>query len=321
MPKILPLKILYPKIASPFSLSQIYAVISTIVGHPVSGKQATKEALASVLSIWRARVGLLTKNGWEETTGNREDHLSYVLNCMPVCCDIGLKEGGKSFNLRHCNLANICPWCWSRRVGNSWQQIERVLFPQLADTYLYPEDDGWSMFRQRLAQPCTKYDLVVRSETYSHAVYEHVLHDPQFYSIRRAGLKMSFTQFIDTRIDRWRARKMMRQFEASGAIEVMSLSGDKQGTHPTMRFRQLLLYPAGAQIPEAVYGDPSRSGLGRIQVRRIEQPTPMDAVKALASVQRYPTYLLRSRDLNQVVDLYNAMCRRRNVAAFGEFLR
>ena len=71
----------------------------------------------SVLAAWHKRVPWLERAG-SVFVGS---HSSRLLMCPPSCVTFKPR-------LRSCGYSGLCPFCWSRRVGETWDRLYAVLF-------------------------------------------------------------------------------------------------------------------------------------------------------------------------------------------------
>lgn len=71
----------------------------------------------SVLAAWHKRVPWLADGGSVFVS----THSERMLMCPPSCVTVKPR-------LRSCGYCGLCPFCWSRRVGESWDRLRPVLF-------------------------------------------------------------------------------------------------------------------------------------------------------------------------------------------------
>ena len=80
------------------------------------------ERTMEILHLWRNRITRLRGAGWADVSGPKAQ---WLRNCPPTHVDRDEKR-----QLRACNLAKVCPWCWSRQHGSDlYQKLVDFLFP------------------------------------------------------------------------------------------------------------------------------------------------------------------------------------------------
>lgn len=70
-----------------------------------------------VLAAWHKRVPWLKRAGSVFV----DTHSERLLMCPPSCVTVKPR-------LRSCGYCGLCPFCWSRRVGETWDRLHAVLF-------------------------------------------------------------------------------------------------------------------------------------------------------------------------------------------------
>lgn len=78
---------------------------------------AILKRVRSVLAAWHKRVPWLDHSGSLFVS----THSERLLMCPPSCVTVRPR-------LRSCGYCGLCPFCWSRRVGETWDRLHAVLF-------------------------------------------------------------------------------------------------------------------------------------------------------------------------------------------------
>lgn len=319
----LPLKLHSPLTLVPEGRVQIFSTITPISGNEFTG---SIEPFRNVLTIWRARLRQLELQGWPVVSGSNQARMPIMLNCRPTACKVGLQKPESSHadlpgvnfrgegSLWYCQRFNICPWCWARRVSVTYTKIDELLFPGMRLAHVEMEkakkDRKYKEAAEAdLQKQCLDYTIYIRKEMHTLGYG-----DP-------APKRRTFPADVQFRIKCWRARKFQPYFQAHAAVESMCVDGDDaDDTKVRVTYRQLLIYRAEDEPPEQIghRPTPSKTKLGKkVHLKKFEMPTREQLIRAVASTMRYPVYMLRGRDLNQIVQLYDGLSKFKNVVYFG----
>ena len=107
--------------SGPRARAQQLAVLSPLTGRLPPGRLSDEDGLQRVrqlLSMTHKRFPKLTAAG---NSLFLSAHWRDILRCPPGFCAYKPK-------LRSCEYAGICPFCWARRVGETWDRLRPVVF-------------------------------------------------------------------------------------------------------------------------------------------------------------------------------------------------
>ncbi len=89
------------------------------------------------------RLTNLDEAGWPRIAGAKGQ---WVRNCPPPFVFVGK---GDYRSLRACNEWRVCPWCWARMVGETWDRLIGVFYAEPMDRHVRLVDGN--PIRYRLA--------------------------------------------------------------------------------------------------------------------------------------------------------------------------
>jgi hypothetical protein len=87
------------------------------------------ESMRALRAIWMAKLTQLRDEGgfiWL----HHKDNWLYSSQCAPFGMEIGRATSDMDvyFPNKYCNLQRICPFCWARRIGKSYNQVHYALY-------------------------------------------------------------------------------------------------------------------------------------------------------------------------------------------------
>jgi hypothetical protein len=251
------------------------------------------EAVERLVTMWRARVGELSNEGWRPRRG---DHcITYARNCVPSFI-YALPRN------RPCRNTMICPFCYARWVRSVWQTIDSSfpnpnddpprkipaglnieIDPMLPDERLVSEHVGQRLSRSiQLDYPTDyRFHLIERH----HSSYQPFVPPESEHKSQGEWLPALIKGVIAAR------NQLVAAVDPLAAFCFTTVEPSRRGWK--FRSRQLFKVSANHRLPETLVTNGA--------VRYHEQPTRKIVFSAVARTCRYPVKLFREDPFNVAI--------------------
>lgn len=189
--------------------------------------------------------------------------------------------------LRSCGYSGLCPFCWSRRVGETWDRLHAVLFggaPLASALGRKSSDDG-------------------NRAKYRVSMSEFVMRVPE------DDIAGEIVGYLENR-RKARGKRDHRSAKQIGGLSFATLAMTP-GRELVLRRRSMALWPLDATDESAT------TALDKPPTWCEAARSPIGAVCVLGRVMRYPSFLIRGVDVLPVASAVDAMAGVRQLTFTG----